>query len=79
MSGRPGGIHTATPALSSVRSLGLQGGPMSPDEVEAFERRPHHEAAVLVRRWDDRAKVAGLAVAPFEDYRPLLLGLVARL
>jgi len=63
---------------SSVRSLGLQGGPMSADEVEAFERRPHHEAAVLVRRWDDLAKVAGLAVADFEDYRPLLLGLAAQ-
>jgi phosphonate degradation associated HDIG domain protein len=62
---------------SSVRSLGLQGGPMSADEVESFERRPHHEAAVLLRRWDDQAKVAGLSVPPFEDYHLLLLALVA--
>ncbi len=62
---------------SSVRSLGLQGGPMSTEEVEAFRQRPHHEAAVLVRRWDDQAKVAGLAVADFEAYRVLLLGLVS--
>jgi gamma-butyrobetaine dioxygenase len=61
---------------SSLRSLGLQGGPMSPAEVEAFERLPHHAEAVLVRRWDDRAKVDGLAVADLSDYRSLLAGLV---
>lgn len=61
---------------SSVRSLGLQGGPMTAAEVEAFERRPHHSAAVRVRRWDDRAKVAGLTVPGFADYRPLLAELV---
>ena len=48
---------------------------MSPAEVEAFERLSHHEAATLVRRWDDRAKVAGLVVADFDDYRSLLAGL----
>jgi phosphonate degradation associated HDIG domain protein len=57
---------------SSSRSLTLQGGPMSADEVEAFERLAHHEEATLVRRWDDRAKVAGLAVADLDDYRSLL-------
>lgn len=65
-------------SASSRRSLGLQGGPMSPTEVEAFERRPHHEAAVLVRRWDDRAKVAGLPVADLPSYHALLAGLLAR-
>ena len=49
---------------------------MSPAEVEAFERRSHHEAAVLVRRWDDRAKIAGLVVADFDDHRSLLARLV---
>jgi predicted HD phosphohydrolase len=45
---------------------------MSPAEVRAFERLSHHEAATLVRRWDDRAKVAGLAVADLDAYRSLL-------
>jgi phosphonate degradation associated HDIG domain protein len=57
---------------SSVRSLGLQGGPMSAAEVAAFERRSHHGAAVQVRRWDDRAKVAGLDVGCFADHLELL-------
>jgi phosphonate degradation associated HDIG domain protein len=60
---------------SSLRSLHLQGGPMTSAEVEAFERLPHHVEATLVRRWDDRAKVAGLAVAELSDHRSLLAGL----
>ncbi len=59
-------------SASSVRSLRLQGGPMPDAEIEAFERRPHHREATLVRRWDDRAKVGGLATAGLDDYRSLL-------
>jgi phosphonate degradation associated HDIG domain protein len=70
----PGYLDDLSP--SSTRSLALQGGPMSSAEVEAFERLPHHEAATLVRRWDDRAKVAGLAVAGLDAYRSLLARLV---
>lgn len=71
----PGYLDDLSP--SSTRSLALQGGPMSPAEVEAFERLSHHEAATLVRRWDDRAKVAGLVVAHFADYRSLLARLAS--
>ena len=70
----PGYLDDLSP--SSKRSLALQGGPMSVDEVEAFERLAHHEAATLVRRWDDRAKVAGLVVADLADYGSLLARLV---
>ncbi len=59
-------------SASSVRSLQLQGGPMSDADVQAFERLPHHREATLVRRWDDRAKVAGLVVGGLDDYRTLL-------
>jgi phosphonate degradation associated HDIG domain protein len=62
---------------SSMRSLGLQGGPMSTTEVEAFEGLPHHAEAVQVRRWDDRAKVGGLTVDDFSGYRSLLADLAA--
>ena len=61
---------------SSARSLRLQGGPMSEAAVESFERRPHHREATLVRRWDDRAKVGGLAVAELDDYRAILTTLI---
>jgi phosphonate degradation associated HDIG domain protein len=71
----PGYLDDLSP--SSTRSLALQGGPMSPAEVEAFERLSHHEAATLVRRWDDRAKVAGLAVADLDAYRSLLARLAS--
>ena len=59
-------------SASSLRSLHVQGGPMSAAEVEAFERRPYHREATLVRRWDDRAKVRSLAVSSLHDYRTIL-------
>ena len=71
----PGYLDDLSP--SSARSLALQGGPMSPAEVTAFERLSHHEAATLVRRWDDRAKVADLAVADLDAYRSLLARLAS--
>ena len=37
----------------SVRSLALQGGPMSAEEVAAFRALPHSEAAVRLRRFDE--------------------------
>lgn len=58
----------------SVRSLDLQGGPMSADEIEAFRALPHHEAAVQLRRYDEQAKVRGLATPPVAHF----MGAVAR-
>jgi [1-hydroxy-2-(trimethylamino)ethyl]phosphonate dioxygenase len=40
----------------SVRSLALQGGPMSADEVKSFEALPFAQAAVRLRRLDEAAK-----------------------
>jgi [1-hydroxy-2-(trimethylamino)ethyl]phosphonate dioxygenase len=57
---------------ASQFSLRLQGGPMSSDEVHAFEREPWFRSAVAVRHWDDGAKVPGLAVPELEFYRPCL-------
>ncbi len=53
----------------SVRSLTLQGGPLSDEEVDAFEVHPFREEAVWLRRVDDRAKVPGLPVPDLEDFR----------
>ena len=60
----------------SVRSLALQGGPMTDTEAVAFEAVPGAEQAVEVRRWDDAAKVPGLDVPGFTHYRPVLDRLV---
>lgn len=57
---------------ASRRSLMLQGGPMSADEVRAFEALPGFQWSVDLRRWDDAAKVPGLAVPGLEHYRPHL-------
>lgn len=63
-----------TPA--SQHTLSLQGGPMSAAEAAAFEARPHHAAAVQVRRWDDAGKDAARPELSFADFRPLLRRLV---
>lgn len=54
----------------SVKSLALQGGPMSPEEVAAFEALPQHGDAVQLRRYDERAKVKGLATPPVAHFMP---------
>jgi phosphonate degradation associated HDIG domain protein len=60
--------YFASLSPASVLSLKLQGGPMSPGEVEAFRAGPHAEAAVSLRRWDEAAKVPGLATPPLEHF-----------
>src|SRR5262249_40965962 len=57
---------------ASLHSLELQGGPFSEDEVAEFRRGAHFEAAVQLRRYDDIAKIAGLATPDLEHYRPVL-------
>ncbi|HEX4607107.1 MAG TPA: HD domain-containing protein [Urbifossiella sp.] len=57
---------------ASRRSLELQGGPFTPAEQTAFRTEPHWGRAVALRRWDDAAKVPGLAVPGLEHYRPCL-------
>ena len=64
--------YVASLSDGSVRSLVTQGGPMSADEVTAFEAHPAFAAAVAVRRWDDLGKVDGFEVAALESYEPLL-------
>jgi phosphonate degradation associated HDIG domain protein len=56
----------------SVRSLALQGGPMSLAEVEAFRRQPHHDAAVRLRQIDDLAKDPAAVTPPFEHFLPAI-------
>lgn len=64
--------YAAVLSEPSILSLALQGGPMTPDEVAEFRRNPFAEDAVRLRRWDDMAKVVGLATPPVEDFAPEL-------
>jgi len=64
--------YFASLSRPSVHSLRLQGGPMSDTECAAFEREPYFREALLVRRCDDRAKVADLSIPRLQTYRELL-------
>ena len=57
---------------ASRTSLRVQGGPMDPEEVRAFERLPHAPAAVAVRRWDEAAKDPAALTPSIEHFRPVL-------
>ena len=52
----------------SVRSLGLQGGPMSADEIKAFRSHPQHEEAVRLRRYDEAAKDPRATTPDFDHF-----------
>jgi [1-hydroxy-2-(trimethylamino)ethyl]phosphonate dioxygenase len=55
-------------SADSVRSLNLQGGLMSADEVEAFRQRPHYAEAVRLRRYDEGAKDPHASTADFDHF-----------
>jgi len=59
-------------SAESVRTLWLQGGPMTAAEVAAFEALPHARDAVAVRRWDDQAKDQAITPPGFAHFAPLL-------
>lgn len=51
---------------------------MSSVEQRAFERQPHAQRALMLRRADERGKVNGLAVPGLDEWMDLLRALVAR-
>ena len=57
-------------STDSIKSLALQGGPMSAEEVTAFEALPQHADAVQLRRYDEQAKVKGLETPPVAHFLP---------
>lgn len=56
----------------SMRSLRLQGGAMSDEEVKRFCITAGHEDAVQLRRYDDQAKIAGLQTPGIEHFIDLM-------
>ena len=59
----------------SVRTLALQGGPMTPEQATALEALPHARDAIAVRRWDDQAKDPAVTPPPFAHFAALLRNL----
>ncbi|MGF7237832.1 MAG: HD domain-containing protein [Frankia sp.] len=66
------GAYVAALSSESIRTLALQGGPLSPDAAAEFAAGPHGAAAVAVRRWDDGGKVTGVTTGSIDLYRDLL-------
>jgi len=52
----------------SVRSLGLQGGPMSAGEIDDFRRHPLYAEAVRLRRYDEAAKDPRAKTPDFDHF-----------
>jgi predicted HD phosphohydrolase len=59
-------------ASDSAASLAHQGGVLSPALVASFLAHPLSEAALALRRADDRAKVVGAGVEGLDHWVPLL-------
>ncbi len=61
-------------SATSVHTLELQGGALSPQEAEAFASGPYAAEALVLRKADDAAKVLGQIVPPLEYWTPQLRG-----
>lgn len=60
----------------ALARLAMQGGPMGLDERRRFEARPHADAAIRLRLWDDLAKHPGKTTPPLAYYLELLAELI---
>jgi predicted HD phosphohydrolase len=57
---------------ASFKSLQLQGGPMQEAEVTAFEAHPLFHDILLLRHWDEGAKIPNKILPPITDFLPEL-------
>ncbi len=71
--------YRAALSEDSLRSLALQGGPMTPQVCARFIRQAHAADALRLRRWDDLAKNPALKPASEAHALGELAGLMDRL
>ena len=64
-------------SAASKMSLTEQGGPLSPDEADAFAADVFAAEAMRLRGYDDDGKIDGLAIAPLGTYRSLITAALA--
>jgi len=57
---------------ASKLSLKLQGGPMSPEQVRAFEAEPFFADAIRLRRWDEEGKIVGYRGPSAEHFESIV-------
>ncbi|KAL9957940.1 hypothetical protein ACROYT_G034898 [Oculina patagonica] len=53
---------------ASKKTLVFQGGPMTIEEAEKFEKMTHFEALIKMRNWDDQGKIKGAPVDSLDKY-----------
>ena len=58
---------------ASKRTLEFQGGMMSAEEAEKFEKDPLFSEIILMRRWDEQAKVEDKPLPELERYRMMII------
>lgn len=56
---------------ASKRTLEFQGGKMSKEEAEAFEQHALFETMILLRRWDEEAKLENIPLPDINYYKQL--------
>ena len=71
---RPEYFNRLSPA--SVHTLELQGGPMTAEEVAAFEANPNLEAIIQVRYLDEAGKRADMDTPDFAHFAPMVQRMV---
>jgi len=69
--------YQAALSPASQKSLVVQGGPFSPQQVEEFRSDPLWREKVEVRTWDDAAKVVGLKTPGLDAYRQMVIRSIA--
>lgn len=70
--------YEATLTAASARSLIIQGGSMSPDELARFVTEPGGADAIELRRWDDLAHQVGAPSPSLDVYQHLVEELLSR-
>ena len=63
---------------ASIHSLNLQGGPMSAEEVEDFEKNPNLKKIIQVRYLDEAGKRDDMETPDFQHFAPMVQRLVDR-
>lgn len=56
----------------SMRTMADQGGVLTEEEATAFIEQPYAKDGVVLRRWDDRAKLPDAKTPPFEHFIPYI-------
>ena len=57
---------------ASKKTLEYQGGKMSSQEAEIFEKSPLFDLIIQMRKWDEQAKVENQPIPNLEHYRNLI-------